>query len=98
MLANSRNAEGRVLTNLADLPPAAILDETALAAALKCSKRTLRRMVGRHEVPPSIRLAGRSSWQAGRVLAWVNARAERAESEAEISAARMPRNRPSHLA
>lgn len=98
MRTNSPTAEGRVLTGLADLPPTAILDEAALAAALGCSKRTLRRMASRNEIPPAIRLAGRSSWQAGRVLAWLNSRAERAEREAERAAARMSRNQPSHLA
>jgi len=98
MPANIANPEGRVITRLADLPPGAILDETALAAAVGCSKRTLRRMVGRLEVPPPIRLAGRASWQAGRVLAWLGARAERAEHEAERAAAKFSRKTPSHLA
>jgi len=74
-----RGLEGKVITDLASLPSATFLDERALAVALGCSKRTLRRMVVRQEVPPAIRLSGRATWQAGRVVAWLNARCEHAE-------------------
>ncbi|MBN2130874.1 MAG: hypothetical protein JW741_15335 [Sedimentisphaerales bacterium] len=95
MNTNPPTATGKVIRSLAEMPPGTILDETALAAALGCSKRTLRRMVGRFEVPPAIRLASRASWQAGRVLAWIAARAERVEREAERAAARFMRKEPS---
>ena len=97
MDANARPA-GRVITGLIAMHESTLLDEAALAAAMQCSKRTLRRMVGRGELPPSIRLAGRSCWHAGRVLAWLAARAEAAEREAERSIARLARKRASHLA
>jgi hypothetical protein len=54
---------GVVIDGLARLPNDAILDETALAVALAVSKRTVRRMVGRHELPPPFAFAGRSMWQ-----------------------------------
>jgi predicted DNA-binding transcriptional regulator AlpA len=79
---------GRTLTGLADLPERALLDETALAAALACSKRTVRQMVARHELPPPIPLAGRSTWVAGRVLAWIEAAAEGAQQAAAAAAER----------
>lgn len=97
MNTNTR-PRGRVITGLAELAESTILDEAALAAALQCSKRTLRRMAGRGEVPPAIRLAGRSCWHASRVQAWLIARAEKAEREAERDAARLARKRASHLA
>ena len=79
---------GVCITTLAELPPAALLDETALAAALGVTKRTIRRMVGRYELPPPVRFAGRSTWQAGAVLRWFEAAAERKAREAERAAAK----------
>ena len=73
---------GRVLTGLAELPPDALLDEAAVALVLEVSKRTVRRMVARYELPPPVRFAGRSTWQAARILAWFHRRADRAEREA----------------
>jgi len=74
-----RRSEGKVITSLASLPSAAFLDEQALAVALGCSKRTLRRMAARQELPPAIMLASRATWQAGRVVAWLSARCDHAE-------------------
>ena len=79
---------GVCITALAELPEKALLDETALAAALGCCKRTIRRMVGRYELPPPVRFAGRSTWQAGAVLRWFEAAADRKAREAERAAAR----------
>jgi len=87
--AKSPNTRGVVLVGLATLPVRAVVDETALAEALGVSKRTLRRMVARFEVPPPVRLAGRSTWIVGRVLTWLDARAERASRDAERMARRM---------
>ena len=87
MDTNTRPA-GRVITGLTELHESTILDEAALADVLQCSKRTLRRMVGRYELPPPVRFGGRATWQAGRVLAHFEARAERAAKEAEMAAAR----------
>ena len=74
---------GRILDSLAKLEAKTLLDATALAAALGVTKRTIRRMVAHFELPPPVPFAGRSTWQAGKVLAWFEARAERAEREAE---------------
>ena len=79
---------GVCITALAEIPPAALLDETALAAALGCCKRTIRRMVGRYELPPAVPFAGRSMWQAGKVLAYFEAAADRKAREAERAAAK----------
>ena len=75
--------KGRVITGLATVPAQTLLDETALADALGTCKRTIRRMVSRYELPPSIRFGGRSTWQAGAVLRWFEGRAERAARQAE---------------
>ena len=74
---------GMLIDVLARLPEKTILDETRLASILGVNRRTVRRMVSRRELPPPIRLAGRSVWLAGRVLAHIEGAAERAEREAE---------------
>jgi len=74
---------GLLIDALARMPERAILDERALAEALGVTPRTVRRMVGRFELPPAVRLAGRSVWFAGRILAHIEAAAERAEREAD---------------
>lgn len=83
-----------VLATLARLPERAILDEGALAEALHVSPRTIRRMVVRFELPPPVRLAGRSAWFAGGVLGYIEGKAERAAKESEKAAAEIRRNSP----
>lgn len=74
---------GRRVVELALLPERALLDEAALGEALGVSKRTVRRMAGRGELPPAVRMGGRAMWQAGRVLAWFETKADRAAREAK---------------
>jgi predicted DNA-binding transcriptional regulator AlpA len=74
-------ATGRLSTALAVLPEKALLDEAALATALDLSKRTIRRMVSRRELPPPFRFAGKSTWFAGKVLAHVERRADKLAAE-----------------
>ena len=80
---------GVIITRLAELPRGTLLDEKALAKVLSVTRRTIRRMVGRYELPPPVRFSGRSMWQAGRVLDWFEARADRLAREAERSARRL---------
>lgn len=76
-----------VLVNiLAELPEKAILDEARLAHLLHVTPRTIRRMVGRFELPPPVSLGGRSVWMAGRVLGHIDAAAERKQRVAEQQA------------
>ena len=81
--------KGRVVTGLADLPEKALIDETALAAALNVDKRTVRRMVARFELPPGIMFGGRKCWQAGTVLRWFEARADQAARQAKRESLKM---------
>lgn len=80
---------GRTITALAQMLEKTMLDESALADALKLSKRTVRRMVSRHELPPPFRFAGKSTWLVGKVLAHIEARAERKAQDAERAAKRL---------
>lgn len=80
---------GVIVTRLAELPDRALLDERALAHVFGVTKRTVRRMVGRYELPPPVRLAGRATWQAGQVLRWFEGRAERLAREANRRSRRL---------
>jgi predicted DNA-binding transcriptional regulator AlpA len=82
-------APGRTITALATLPEKTLLDECSLAAALKLSKRTVRRMVSRHELPPPFRFGGKSTWISGKVLDHIEARAEREARDAERAARKL---------
>ncbi len=72
-----------VITALAVLPKKTILNEAAMAKIFDVTDRTIRRMVTRHEIPPPIRVAGRSSWFAGYVLDHLDAQAVKKQKEAE---------------
>ncbi|MDP6059457.1 MAG: hypothetical protein QGH33_11225 [Pirellulaceae bacterium] len=80
--------EGVKLTELAQLPPGTMLDETALASALSVSTRTVRRMVDRCEIPAGVKLGGKKYWFSERVLAYLRERADREATEARKAAAR----------
>ena len=72
-----------VITRLAELPHKALLDEYGLADELGVTTRTIRRMVGRYEIPPGFILNGKRVWMAGIVLDFLSARAEREVQVAE---------------
>ena len=79
----TENSNGAgIISALAEYPKETLLDESAMGHAFNVCTRTIRRMVTRHELPPSIPVAGKSMWIVGRVLAWLEACAERAEKDA----------------
>ena len=83
------NTHPKLITGLAEMSSKTLIDEDALAHVLGVSKRTVRRMVARFELPPPIALAGRATWISGHVLAHIEARAERAARKAEQEARRI---------
>lgn len=82
----ANDTSGIIITKLAELPEKALMDERALAEVLGVTKRTIRRMVARYELPPGILFGGRKRWQAGQVLRWFEAEAERMADQAEKEA------------
>jgi signal transduction histidine kinase len=82
---------GWLVTRLAELPPAALLDEAALAGLLGCHRCSIRRGVERGELPAPARLLGKPAWTAARILDHFAARLEAAEKEAERERARIAR-------
>ena len=79
-------AHGLQVEALGCLPEKTLLDGKQLAKLLGVSRRTLRRMVSRFELPPPVAFAGRSVWMSGRVLGHIEAAAQRAAKEAERQA------------
>ena len=79
---------GLIVASLALLPERALLDEQALASAFGVTKRTIRRMVARYELPPPVSFAGRATWQVRKVLSWFEERADRLAREAERASRR----------
>lgn len=80
---------GGAITQLAELPPHALVDEQFLADAFGVTPRTVRRMVARHEIPPPLSIGNRAIWVVGRVLDYLDGRAKKAQREAEKEAERI---------
>jgi signal transduction histidine kinase len=82
---------GWLVTRLAELPPATLVDEAALAAIFGCHQMSIKRAVTRGELPAPVRMFGRPTWTAGAVLRHADARLEAAEREAERERQRIAR-------
>jgi len=80
---------GLCIDALATMPAATIIDEQRMAVLWGVTDRAVRRMVRRRELPPGIRLRGKTCWLAGKVLAHIEARADAAARAAEREAARI---------
>ena len=89
-LASGGSADlGLCLTMLAELPGDAMLDSVALSRYLSVSTRTLRRMVGRGELPQGVQLGGRRIWLAGKIRDYVRNAADRQAARAKRLASNM---------
>jgi hypothetical protein len=82
---------GWLVTRLAELPPAALLDECQLAGLLGCHRCSIRRGHERGELPAPVRVLGKACWTAGHIIRHIEARLEAAEADAERERARIAR-------
>ncbi len=80
---------GSAITRLAELPKRALVDEQFVANVFDVTPRTVRRMVARCEIPPPLSVGGRSMWLAGRILDFLDGRAQQAQRDAEREAERI---------
>jgi hypothetical protein len=78
---NKENASIGILRDLAELPPATIISEEALAKVFSRHKVSIKRAVERNELPPSIRLFGEPVWTAGVIIAHLEKRLAEAAEE-----------------
>ena len=81
-------AGGFITTKLAEMPGDTLMDTAELAALLRVSSRTIRRMVYCGELPKGIKMGGRRLWLAGNLRGYLKDEAERCASLAKISAQR----------
>jgi len=86
---NAATDAGLCLTKLANLPYDTLVDCEALGGCLAVSTRTLRRMVGRGQIPKGLLLGGRRMWMAGKVVDYLREMSERQEAVAKTQAARL---------
>jgi len=86
---DGNNAKGLTVTKLAELPAGSMLDEKALAEVFAVSPRTIRRMIGRGELPPGVFLGARKIWFSEKVIEFLSQRAEQTAEERRKSFARM---------
>jgi hypothetical protein len=83
--------ENAICIRLGNFRDADMLTKAGLAKVLRCSARTLQRMVERFELPPPTNFAGRSIWIVGKLKAWVADAVEVNEAEARKQAKKMYR-------
>ena len=74
---SSVSVRGFCTAILAEMSADALLDEEALAGVLKVTSRTIRRMVGRGQLPPGVKLGARRIWMAGKVTQHLKYEADR---------------------
>lgn len=77
------------LISLGAYNDADMLTKKEMCSVLRCSPRTLQRMMERFEVPPPIWLGGRKVWIVGNVRTWIDDIAKRHEKEAARVARKM---------
>ena len=80
---------GGAITRLAELPERALVDEQFVADVFDVTPRTVRRMVARCEIPPPLSVGSRSMWLAGRILDFLDGRAQQVQRDAEREAERI---------
>lgn len=81
-----------VMTELAELPPDALVFLPAMSAYLHRHPTSVRRAVTRGELPPPFAMMGRWAWTAGAIVRHLQQRQEQAareQAETERRIARM---------
>ena len=83
-----------ICAELGALPQGALITERGLAGLLGRAKRSVRRAVGRGELPPPVRILGELRWTVGTILRHIEKRLENAAQEAERERRRFEGNSP----
>jgi hypothetical protein len=83
MKSTTNQKRDGIIAALAEFPPEALIDETALGRIFARCPKTIRRAVARGELPRPVRLFGKSTWTARAVLDHLAARLDTAQREAE---------------
>ena len=79
----ARAAAGLCL-RLDQLGDGAVLSTTGLAERMQVSEVTVKRMIGRGELPPPVPMGRWQVWTAGWVRGWIEMRLESSAQEAQL--------------
>ncbi len=64
-----------IYVELGKLPPATLITESGLAGMLgKACRESIKRAIGRGELPPPIKLMGKNGWTVGRIVQHIEER------------------------
>jgi hypothetical protein len=74
-------SSGILIDFFARLPEKTLIDEARLACEFHLTPRTIRRMVENSLLPRPVKIGGRSMWQVGRVVAYLDGIFDQAELE-----------------
>lgn len=80
-----------IVRELGDLPGGTVIDQDALARMFHRCSTSIQRSVERGELPPPVRLLGRSRWTVGFILEYLEARLRMETEKAKKEAARIAR-------
>ncbi len=78
-----------IVRELGDLPDKALVTERALADMFCRCPTSIKRAVERGELPPPVRIFGKSFWTAGALIDHVEARLAEAKRKAEEESERL---------
>jgi len=87
----NRKNTGIFISKLSEISEKTMLNQRAMAEIFCVSKRTIRRMVSRFEIPPPVHIGGQSMWVAGKVIEHIEAQAERLARDAKRRADKLKR-------
>ena len=87
-LADATSLPG-VIAELGDLRPGAIVTEEGIAKLFRRHVVSVKRAVGRGELPPPCKLFGTNVWTAGSLVRYIEDRLAQAAAESERDARRL---------
>jgi hypothetical protein len=93
-VADDNDAVPGMIPELGKLSPSTIVTEEGLAQVFRRCPTSIKRAVRRGELPPPMRMFGRSTWTVGAILTHLNKRLETASKEAERQGRRISGLRP----
>ena len=83
-----------MIAELGNLQPSAIITEEGVAQLFGRHVVSVKRAVGRGELPPPCKLFGANVWTVGTLVRYIESRLEQAAQEAEREASRLAKLSP----
>ncbi|MBU48724.1 MAG: hypothetical protein CL920_08515 [Deltaproteobacteria bacterium] len=83
-----------IIAELGSWPPSTIITEEYVANLFKRCPTSIKRAVGRGELPPPTRLMGKPTWTVGTIVRHIEARLEESAKDAERTRRRLKAHSP----